>query len=285
MNGDGIKDLVLGDRDGFVYLYTRNDNGDLRFEKKLQSNGKDIQVQNNSSPDVADWNNDGLLDLIVGCEGVVPIGYVYVYLNIGTKTDPKFGAQTMLMDATNNWMYHFRAMPAVYDINRDGKLDLVVGDASAKFTYYENTGSKEKPALTKRGFLQMNGQDLKFEIDSRLTFTDWDENGVYDIVIGDHSKNVFLVMSDGPTKVIPQSKELFLPGIIQYKNELRLSSLVGSSLQEVRITSLQGKTIISKRFSYKKRYSLQLSGLTTGIYLLTVNDGNKSFTRRLTVKL
>jgi hypothetical protein len=40
-------------------------------------------------PSVVDWNNDGRPDVVVGhCEG----GYVRLYLNRGTTTQPRFDA-------------------------------------------------------------------------------------------------------------------------------------------------------------------------------------------------
>jgi len=46
-----------------------------------------------SDPCVADFNNDGKKDLLVG---VFYDGYIYLFLNEGTDADPVFGEGTLL---------------------------------------------------------------------------------------------------------------------------------------------------------------------------------------------
>jgi hypothetical protein len=46
-----------------------------------------------SSPEVADWNADGLKDLMVG---VFFEGNIWLYLNEGTDSEPLFGEGTLL---------------------------------------------------------------------------------------------------------------------------------------------------------------------------------------------
>ncbi len=58
-------------------------------EELIQAKGSDIQVPGYSVPCLADWNNDGLADLIIG-EGGSTAGKVRIYLNVGTSTDPEF---------------------------------------------------------------------------------------------------------------------------------------------------------------------------------------------------
>jgi len=63
---------------------------DLRLgqEVYVESGGVAIDVPGYSVPSVADWNDDGLPDLIVGEGGVE--GKVRVYTNVGTEGAPSF---------------------------------------------------------------------------------------------------------------------------------------------------------------------------------------------------
>ena len=67
-NGDGLDDLFIGDCRGMVSYYRRTGTGitDLTYEGTLTSTAGIIDVGANSAPVITDWNNDGLLDLIVG---------------------------------------------------------------------------------------------------------------------------------------------------------------------------------------------------------------------------
>ena len=58
----------------------------------VQSDSGQIEVSGYSMPSFTFWDGDSLKDLIVG-EGATTAlpGKVRVYLNIGTKTEPRFG--------------------------------------------------------------------------------------------------------------------------------------------------------------------------------------------------
>ncbi len=89
-NGDGFPDLAVADRTGQVSLYLSAGKPRLGVELTRTS-----AVSFGGAPGLpglcgifaADYNGDGLIDLIVG----LPNGRVAVALNIGTKTQPAFG--------------------------------------------------------------------------------------------------------------------------------------------------------------------------------------------------
>jgi hypothetical protein len=58
----------------------------------VQADGADIAVPGYSVPSFADWNNDGLNDLIVGEGSGTYEAKIRVYLNVGTAQDPQFSA-------------------------------------------------------------------------------------------------------------------------------------------------------------------------------------------------
>src|SRR5439155_23585057 len=70
-NGDGLLDLIVGDIQGHVSVYlNQGTKQQYAFGKptRLKANGKEIAVpQGDAGPCVADWDGDGLADLIVGC--------------------------------------------------------------------------------------------------------------------------------------------------------------------------------------------------------------------------
>lgn len=61
---------------------------DLESRGKIQSGAQPLKVDRYSVPFVADWNDDGAKDLIVG---QYMWGYVWIYLNQGTNLNPEFG--------------------------------------------------------------------------------------------------------------------------------------------------------------------------------------------------
>jgi len=77
-------------------------------------------------PTIADWDGDGLWDLLSGSDG----GAVVWWRNIGTRGAPKFAPSVELVAASSEApdAPGKRTQVNVCDFDADGKLDLLVGD-------------------------------------------------------------------------------------------------------------------------------------------------------------
>jgi len=90
-DGDGAKDLLVGDGAGFLHWY-RNVGTDaapgLTLWATLAAGGSTLQVAGPAAPVVVDWNGDGAKDLLVG-DGD---GQVVFFRNTGTDAAPELAA-------------------------------------------------------------------------------------------------------------------------------------------------------------------------------------------------
>jgi len=69
----------------------------LEDGRRLAAGGGDLDVGTYSAPTVADWNNDGRKDLVVGMhEGT---GKIALFLNQGADFAPEFNAYTYIESA------------------------------------------------------------------------------------------------------------------------------------------------------------------------------------------
>jgi hypothetical protein len=133
-DADGDFDLLVGDIRGNVYLIP-NEGTALAYafdkEQPLQAAGKPVHVEGDAGPFAADWDGDGLPDLIVGSGD----GSVSLYRNTGTAKAPKLSDRVALVSAgdgydnpTKEARRGMRSKVCVADWNGDGLLDLLVGD-------------------------------------------------------------------------------------------------------------------------------------------------------------
>jgi hypothetical protein len=186
MNGDGLPELVVawerhvmmfpnaGAREkpslrGWTYL--RTSKGPLILPEKTAGR-----------LEVADWNRDGLPDLIAtDFDGVI-----YVHLNSGSRDDPLFS--TPMRVSVNNQVLRVPYAPYVRftDINGDGIPDLVAGLNWGYIAYFPNASEKGMPVL--RSEQRLNNQDSAV-FDARKLTTD-NIFCAFARLKGDHAKDM-----------------------------------------------------------------------------------------------
>ncbi len=107
LTGDGIDDLVTGSYNpGIISMWEGTPEGFKPVVEVLQegdphnyinglpfTDNRSLDYWNYTSASFADFNNDGLYDLFVAGSGGLRVA-----LNIGTKTHPKFGYRSLLLD-------------------------------------------------------------------------------------------------------------------------------------------------------------------------------------------
>ncbi len=140
-----------------------------------------MDIGYNSSPEFADLDNDGDLDIMTDDGGYYYGDVVFGYFeNIGSATTPIFNTVVY-----NPFSLTGGSRPALADLDNDGDMDLMVVYTSGgiwKFKYFQNIGTADVPEFAAWVW---NPFGLTGEALSSPTFVDLDNDGDMDLMGGE----------------------------------------------------------------------------------------------------
>ncbi|MBI3876211.1 MAG: VCBS repeat-containing protein [Verrucomicrobia bacterium] len=229
-NGDGAMDILCGNSAGYI-MYLENLSGPgvekpkWAAPKFLEADGKVIRFMAGTNGSiqgpaeakwgyttlsVADWDGDGLPDLIVNSIW----GKVVWFKNVGTRKSPKLAAAQPIEVEWNDEQPHlawgwlrpqgkelltqWRTTPVAVDWNKDGLTDLVMLDHEGYLAFFERAKRDGKLVLLppKRAFCDEKGNPLRLNAGSagksgrrKLCVVDWDGDGKLDLLLNSSSAN------------------------------------------------------------------------------------------------
>ena len=142
-----------------------------------------FDVGSNSTPVLADLDGDGDLDLISG----EYYGTFRYYENTGSVTSASFVERTGVPNPLDGFDVGYYSVPTLADLDNDGDLDLVAGEESGAFMYFENTGSSMNPTFVARAGLDNPLDGFSTADYSAPIFADLDNDGDFDLIAGEGS--------------------------------------------------------------------------------------------------
>ena len=143
-------------------------------------------TQNGLFPSFGDLDGDGDDDLLLGNAD----GTLIYYQNTAALGQPcnfVFAApQYQGIDIGSN------SAPQIIDVNRDGKMDLLIGERSGVLNYFENSGTSMNPIFTTNNsnFGNVNVM-LAGTIAGYSTPLLVDKSGNYELLVGSDNGNIF----------------------------------------------------------------------------------------------
>lgn len=180
---------------GYVYLL-ENKNGEYINRGKIKAGKKAIDVYGAPTPNMYDFDGDGDLDLICG-EFIDKLTW---FENIGTREVPRFAEGRYLENKDGIIKFHIEMiLPVAVDFDKDGNIDLMVGDEDGRVAYLRNTGIviDNMPQFDSPVYLQQKADCVKYGALSTPFSVDWDNDGLDDIISGNSAGNICFIKNLG----------------------------------------------------------------------------------------
>lgn len=111
-------------------------------------------------------------------------GTVYWFRGIG---DGKFGKRLELLPDKPKDQKNAMATANLIDFDRDGDLDLIIGDVKGYVSLSLNEGNAKEPKFVSRTRLKVGDADMKVVQKSDPWPVDWDGDGNLDLLVGDEA--------------------------------------------------------------------------------------------------
>ncbi len=178
IDNDGDNDLIVGSEQGFLFFKNVGTATEAQFIQQVgtQNPLNALEIAGENKPFFADLDNDGDLDLIVGLNRAMKY-----FLNTGDLT---FVEQTESANPFNGIDFNFSVVPTTVDLEKDGDLDVVVGDQYGTFTVLENIGTAYSPQFQTQAIVLNPFANFDVGYNSSVTFNDLDHDGDLDLISG-----------------------------------------------------------------------------------------------------
>lgn len=194
---------------GFVFIF-RNWGSDAepRFgdAEPLRAGDRPLDVFGCPSPNFADFDGDGDLDLLCG-EFLDGLTY---FENVGTRSEPSYaaGRRPTFPDGRPIRLDLEMIVPIAFDWDGDGDQDLVVGEEDGRVCLLENLGELDgnrTPRFATPHYFIQEADYVKCGALATPAVFDWDGDGDEDILAGNTAGYIeFFENQSGPGVESPQ---------------------------------------------------------------------------------
>jgi hypothetical protein len=318
MNNDGKLDLVCGNDKGEIMYYrnTSSSNNTLSPTFSFSNNnfpGFNIDIGSYSAPAIADINNDGLLDLVIGRNDSM-LSY---YRNSGTLSQPDFmivtnrfgnikpidsiGFQYVLDDTLAIigqypvYEKYVHSKPRIADVNGDGKKELIVGNSLGTIRLYEidamahNSTFKQIDSFVFQNLFQ--GQiNYNMDFGSFISPCLADLNGdtVPEIIVAINRGGIRYLTPEfkykNRTNLKTVNKAIQINGFPNPTSDKIEFNISPENIHSIQLINSLGQTF-SVNFNSQLPYiSLETTGLNSGFYILQITTkGQINYTSKFQI--
>lgn len=285
MDGDGDKDLLLGQEDGSL-LYFKNTapEGDPASFIFFQANYANADVLGNfSTPQIVDVNRDGLPDILMGEQG----GNLDYFQNTGTLTSPDFSSPPNTffggVDVRQAGYFDGFSAPFLYDENDGNGYQLLVGSKRGWIYRFINIDNNLEGVFTLADSFYSN---INTGANSTVSGADANNDGKTDFLIGNFRGGVTFYNSK--ITATPEEKPAHDIAIRIFPNPANQGFDVIVSSEKTTGIKMELFDLLGNKWGDQiAREGISthwdVQSYPTGIYLLRVNTGTHTLVQKIIV--
>jgi hypothetical protein len=277
LDGDNALDLILGNLNGELYflINSANQNEAMDFPGPafpiMDSDADAIDVGQLAKPFVFDLNTDGLDDIIIGERS----GRLTYYENTGSLTNPEFTHITDTLGGVQSPGFLLNTgYSAPFFYTENDEITLILGSETGEIQYYTEISDN-----LDGNFELSNGPATAIHEGKRTSVFRYDLNNdsLADLLVGNYRGGVSFFKGDISSSV---SEIETIKGFHVFPNPA--STLVRihfekEGIHDLRIVNQLGQTVISKPRCENQDLTIDVSNLSSGQYIIHVNDDLKSY--------
>lgn len=269
LDGDGDKDLLIGDNAGHLHFF-RKDPGPADNFVLAQANYQSIDVGSYSKPQLIDVDRDGLIDLLVGEES----GNLNYFRNTGTAAAPIFtmtsgffgGVDVRQPGYTTGYTY-----PCLYN-DASNNYVLLVGSERGYVYRYDNIDGNLAGTFTKTDSTYISDREGGT---LGVTVTDLNNDGLTDAVIGNYAGGLTFFYGDinvstGAIYSIATPVFTVYPNPAGEQITIRTEDFLSGKLV-LTIHDVSGKLLAQEKIT-QQLTNIDIAHLPVGVYFCTMTD-------------
>lgn len=280
IDNDGIDEMLLGDSNGALHLIEKASNNveNLDFSIVSTPNYQDIDVGSFATPQWFDFDNDNLLDMVVGERS----GSLNYYKNVGTVNNAIFELQSEIwgnIDISEFIENTGFSIPQLYK-NSDDNIDLIVSSDRGQIFYYKDVNLETDntfDAVSEKLADVNNGSRYAATI-GNLNNDNWP-----DMIIGNYAGGLEYFEGADPAtiSIVEQSlqKSILYPN--PASQQVRIKT--GFNHYEVQLLNVVGQSVLQE-ISNSNELELSVEHLSTGLYIIQIRAGKYTEQHKLIIE-
>ena len=268
LNGDGYKDLIVGDSDGKLHYFTNNGTTPSSFTLAV-ANYEHIDVGYIATPQLVDVNRDGLIDLLIGDR----TGKISYFPNNGSPTTPVFDSIVSNFGGIDvDSAYISTGFSTPHFVDLDGEYHLYVGSFSGAIYHYDNIDGNLSGNFN---LLSSAEQNILEGAKTALCIQDINDDQIPDMIIGNYCGGLSYFIGDTLTTNINESYSF--NNLLTYPNPTKEELFVQSKINgEIKIYSVLGVLMLQEEKN-ATNHRLDVNKLPAGMYILRLKNTSKKF--------